>query len=135
MIKYSFFKKLMIAVTKDKMIIPNINFVTETSTKRSAAVFSDNILSIPSVIIEDRGYVLDLKLIENTASGVVFQFLSADSIEMPTLPDVPSSMYYSKVGLLDIPDVQIGSESYSISLQLNNLSDLRFKLLSATKNE
>jgi hypothetical protein len=79
--------------------------------------------------------VLDLKLMENTASGVFFQFVSADSIELPTLPDVPSSIYYSKVGLLDIPDVQIGSESYSISLQLNNLSDLRFKLLAATKNE
>jgi hypothetical protein len=126
---------LTLPIKEQLSIIPNVNFVTETSIKRSAAVFSDNTLSIPSVIIEDQGYVLDLKLIENTASGVVFQFLSADGIELPSLPDVPSSIYYSKVGLLDIPDVQIGSESYSISLQLNNLSDLRFKLLAATKNE
>jgi hypothetical protein len=126
---------LTLPIEEQLSIIPNVNFVTETSITRSAAVFSENTLSIPSVIIEDQGYVLDLKLMENTASGVFFQFVSADSIELPTLPDVPSSIYYSKVGLLDIPDVQIGSESYSISLQLNNLSDLRFKLLAATKNE
>ena len=126
---------LTLPIEEQLSIIPNVNFVTETSIKRSAAVFSDNTLSIPSVIIEDQGYALDLKLMENTASGVVFQFVSADSIELPNLPDVPSSIYYSKVGLLDIPDVQIGSESYSISLQSNNLSDLRFKLLAATKNE
>ena len=113
------------------MIVPDIDFVTPESIKRDTAVFSVDTLSIPSVFVDDRAYSLDLKLIENSASEILFQLGPAESID---LPEVPSSIFYSKAGVLDIPEVQVGSEFYSVSLELENSSDLSFKLISATKN-
>ena len=113
------------------MIVPDIDFVAPESIQRDAAVFSVDTLSIPSVLVNDQAYRLNLKLIENSASGILFQLGPAESIN---LPEAPSSIYYSKVGVLDIAEVQVGSESYSVSLELKNSSGLSFKLVSATKN-
>ena len=123
---------LSLPIEEQLMIVPDMNFVAPESIKRDAAVFSVDTLSIPSVMVKDQAFRLDLKLTENSASGILFQLGPAESID---LPDVPSSIYYSKVGVLDIAEVQVGSESYSVSLELENSSDLSFKLVSATKNE
>ena len=122
---------LSLSIEEQLVIVPDIDFVAPESIKRDAAVFSVDTLSIPSVLVNDQAYRLDLKLIENSASGILFQLGPAESIN---LPEAPSSIYYSKVGVLDIAEVQVGSESYSVSLELKNSSGLSFKLVSATKN-
>ena len=122
---------LSLPIEEQLVIVPDIDFVAPESIKRDAAMFSVDTLSIPSVIVNDQAYRLDLKLIENSASGILFQLGPAESID---LPEAPSSIYYSKVGVLDIAEVQVGSESYSVSLELKNSSDLSFKLVSAKKN-
>jgi hypothetical protein len=83
------------------------------------------------VLVNEQAYRLDLTLIENNASRILFQLGPAESID---LPEVPSSVYYSRVGVLDIAEVLVGSESYSISMELESSSDLSFKLVSATKS-
>ena len=123
---------LSLPIEQQLVIVPDIDFVAPESIQRDAAVFSVDTLSIPSVVVNDQAYRLDLKLIENSASGILFQLGLAESID---LPEVPSSIYYSKVGVLDIAEVQVGSESYSVSLELKNSSDLNFKLVSATKKK
>ena len=123
---------LSLPIERQLLIVPDIDFVTPESIKRDAAVFSVDTLSIPSVMVDDQAFRLDLKLTENSASGILFQLGPAEIIEPP---EVPSSIYYSKVGVLDIAEVEVGSESYSVSLELENLTDLTFKLLTATKNE
>jgi hypothetical protein len=122
---------LSLPIEEQLVIVPDIDFVAPESIKRDAAVFSVDTLSIPSVVVNDQAYRLDLKLIENSAPEILFQLGPAESID---LPEVPSSIYYSKVDVLDIAEVQVGSESYSVSLELKNSSDLNFKLVSATKN-
>lgn len=79
-------------------------------------------------MVDEKAYKLDLKLIENSASGILFQVGSAESIN---LPEVPSSIYYGKVGVLDIPEVTVESETYKVSLELENPNDLSFRLISA----
>ena len=123
---------LSLPIEEQLVIVPDIDFAAPESIKRDRAVFSVDTLSIPSVFVDSQAYSLDLKLIENSASGILFQLGPAESID---LPEVPSSIFYSKVGVLDIAEVQVGSEFYSVSLELENSSDLIFKLISATKNE
>jgi hypothetical protein len=122
---------LSLPIEEQLVIVPDIDFVAPESIKRDAAVFSVDTLSIPSVLVNDQAYRLDLKLIENNASRILFQLGPAESID---LPEVPSSVYYSRVGVLDIAEVLVGSESYSISMELESSSDLSFKLVSATKS-
>ena len=82
--------------------------------------------------MDGKAYKLNLKLIENSASGTLFQVGPVESIN---LPKVPSSIYYGKVGVLDIPEVTVESETYKVSLELENLTDLSFKLISAEADE
>ena len=90
--------------------------------------FLNRQLRIPSVLVETQAYTIDLQLIQNTASGIIFQVGSAEAVEFP---EVPSSIYYGKVGVLDILEVKVDSETYSVSLELANPSDLSFRLISA----
>ena len=83
-------------------------------------------------MVDEKACKLDLKLIENSASGILFQVGPVESINMP---EVPSSVYYTKVGVLDIAEVKVDSESYSVSLELESQADLNFKLVSATRLE
>ena len=83
-------------------------------------------------MVDDKAYKLNLKLIENSASGILFQVGPVESIN---LPEVPSPIYYGKVGVLDIPEVTVESETYKVSLELENLTDFSFKLISAEADE
>ena len=64
-------------------------------------------------------------------SGIIARCSSIGSAEVVEFPEVPSSIYYGKVGVLDIPEVKIDSETYSVSLELTNPTDLSFRLISA----
>lgn len=123
---------LALPIAEQLAIIPDMNFVAPEDITREKAVFSIDSLSIPSVMVDDKAYKLDLKLIENSASGILFQVGPVESINMP---EVPSAVYYTKVGVLDIPEVKVDSESYSVSLELESQADLNFKLVSATRLE
>ena len=119
---------LALPIAEQLAIIPDMNFVAPEDITREKAVFSIDSLSIPSVMVDDKAYKLDLKLIENSASGILFQVGPVESINMP---EVPSSVYYTKVGVLDIPRVTVESETYKVSLELENPTDLSFRLISA----
>ena len=119
---------LALPIAEQLAIIPDMNFVAPEDITREKAVFSIDSLSIPSVMVDDKAYKLDLKLIENSASGILFRVGPVESIN---LPEVPSSIYYSKVGVLDIPKVTVESETYKVSLELENPTDLSFRLISA----
>ncbi len=119
---------MSLPIEEQLAIIPAINFVNPELILRDPATFLVDTLRIPSVLVETQAYTLDLKLIQNTASGIIFQVGSAKVIEFP---EVPSSIYYGKVGLLDILEVKVNPETYSVSLELANPKDLTFRLISA----
>ena len=119
---------LSLPIEEQLAIIPEVNFVNPVLIVRDPASFSVDTLLIPSVVVGTQAYTIDLKLIRNTASGIIFNVGSAEGINYP---EVPSSIYYGKVGVLDIPEVKVGSETYSVSLELDNPADLSFRLISA----
>ena len=119
---------LSLPIEEQLATIPEVNFVNPDLIEREAATFSVDTLSIPSVLVDTQAYTIDLKLIQNTASGIVFQVGSAEVIDQP---EVPSSIYYGKVGVLEIPEVKVESETYTVSLELENPTDLSFRLISA----
>ena len=87
---------------------------------------------MPSVIVSEKAYNLELGLTENSTAGVIFTISSAELIDPP---EVPSSIYWSKVGLLDIPEVEVNSITYSVSLELESETDLRFRLVLAEETD
>ncbi len=119
---------LSLPIEEQLATIPEVNFVNPDLIERDPATFSVDTLSIPSVLVDTQAYTIDLKLIQNTASGIVFQVGSAEVIGQP---EVPSSIYYGKVGVLNIPEVKVESETYTVSLELENPTDLSFRLISA----
>lgn len=119
---------LSLPIEEQLAIIPEVNFVNPDLIERDPATFSVDTLSIPSALVDTQAYTMDLKLIQNTASGIVFQVGSAEVIDQPK---VPSSIYFGKVGVLDIPEVKVESETYTVSLELENPNDLSFRLTSA----
>ena len=119
---------LSLPVEQQLAIIPEVNFVNPDLIERDPATFSVDTLLIPSVIVDTQAYSIDLKLIQNAASGIIFQVGSTEVIDYP---EVPSSIYYGKVGVLDIPEVKVESETYTVSLELDNPADLSFRLISA----
>jgi hypothetical protein len=119
---------LSLPVEQQLAIIPEVNFVDPDLIERDPATFSVDTLLIPSVIVDTQAYSIDLKLIQNAASGIIFQVGSTEVIDYP---EVPSSIYYGKVGVLDIPEVKVESETYTVSLELDNPADLSFRLISA----
>ena len=46
-----------------------------------------------------------------------------------------SYIYWSKVGVLDIPEVEVNSITYSVSLELESETDLRFRLVLAEETD
>ena len=119
---------LSLPIEEQLAIIPEVNFVNPDLIERDPATFSVDTLLIPSVLVGAQAYSIDLKLVQNTASGIVFQVGSAEVVDQP---EVPSSIYYGKVGVLDIPEVKVESETYTVSLELDNPADLSFRLISA----
>ena len=119
---------LSLPVEQQLAIIPEVNFVDPDLIERDPATFSVDSLLIPSVIVDTQAYSIDLKLIQNAASGIIFQVGSTEVIDYP---EVPSSIYYGKVGVLDIPEVKVESETYTVSLELDNPANLSFRLISA----
>ena len=119
---------LSLPIEEQLAIIPVTNFVNPELIVRDPATFLIDTLRIPSVLVETQAYTIDLHLIQNTASGIIFQVGSAEAVEFP---EVPSSIYYGKVGVLDILEVKVDSETYSVSLELANPTDLSFRLISA----
>ena len=119
---------LALPIEEQLAIIPEINFVNPELILRDPATFLIDTLRIPSALVETQAYTIDLQLIQNTASGIIFQIGSAEVVEFP---EVPSSIYYGKVGVLDILEVKVDSETYSVTLELANPTDLSFRLISA----
>lgn len=119
---------LSLPIEEQLAIIPEVNFVNPDLIERDPATFSVDTLLIPSVLVGAQAYSIDLKLVQNTASGIIFQVGSAEAIDPQ---EIPSSIYFGKVGVLDIPEVIVESETYKVSLKLDNPTDLNFKLISA----
>lgn len=127
------FKEFLFLPREEQLeIVPEINFVDPTEISRKAASFSVDTLSVPSVIVSEKAYNLELGLTENSPAGVIFTISSAELIDPP---EVPSSIYWSKVGLLDIPEVEVNSITYSVSLELESETDLRFRLVLAEETD
>ena len=119
---------LSLPIEEQLAIIPEVNFVNPDLIERDPATFSVDTLLIPSVLVGAQAYSIDLKLVQNTASGIIFQVGSAEAIDPQ---EIPSSIYFGKVGVLDIPEVMVESETYKVSLKLDNPTDLNFRLISA----
>jgi hypothetical protein len=119
---------LSLPIEEQLAIIPEVNFVNPDLIERDPATFSVDTLLIPSVLVGAQAYSIDLKLVQNTASGIIFQVGSAEAIDPQ---EIPSSIYFGKVGVLDIPEVIVESETYKVSLKLDNPTDLNFRLISA----
>ena len=103
---------------------PEPDPVAESST------FADNVLTIPSVIVDGQAFMVTLAL-QSAEPPYIFALTGASDVATPA---AASATFNAATGELDVQDVQISGVSYRVLMSLSGQDPIQFTLTSATEN-
>lgn len=119
---------LAVAVTSPTS--PDADPVPQPDPLAEPAVFAANVLSIPSVNVDNQTFMVTLTL-QSAEPPYVFALTGASDVATPA---AASATFNSATGELDIADVQVEGVSYRILMSLSSQDPIQFTLTSATEN-
>lgn len=92
--------------------------------------FANNVLTIPSVIVQGQAYSISMNLLSESPQ-ITFGLAGATPIDTPNLA---SASFDTSTGELSIPVVDVGGVSYAITFLLTDQVQTVFTLTAATEN-
>ena len=112
---------------------PTVEFTTPASQFigiNTSANFTEDILTIPSLVADDQAYMITMNLLTATPN-ILFKLTGASKIEKPL---TISSMFDLSTGQLTVPNLKIAEKTYTLNFLLTNDLLATFTLVDFVEN-
>lgn len=119
-----------LAIAVNDTIAPQPEPPPEPDPVAEPSVFANNVLSIPSVVVDGQAFMVSLTL-QSGEPPYTFALTAASNV--PT-PAAASATFDASTGGLVVPDVQIDGVSYRVEMSLSSQDPVIFTLTTAAAN-